>query len=119
MRRLTDARGIEWVTHHGEPPSRLSISTTEITIPDDWRERIQPGMNFRVELVLHIEGVGETATRGRRWYGRWLEVIHLSDKNRTLEESGCQSLARHAPSTARGPAWVGRSSRVEFRCVSI
>lgn len=71
-------RSVEWVDDVAAPPSKLTISTTEITLPDDWRERMEPGMNFRVELVLHIEGIGETAA-GRRWYGRWLEVRCLSD----------------------------------------
>ena len=52
---------------------------TEIAMPDDWRMRMDPGMNFRVELVLHIEGVAETAKWGQRWYGRWLEVTRLGD----------------------------------------
>ena len=34
---------------------------TELTMPDDWRIEAGARMNFRVELVLLIEGVGETA----------------------------------------------------------
>lgn len=59
--------------------TRLSLATTELVIPNDWRMRMEPRINCRVELVLHIEGVVETGISGRRWHGRWFEVTRLSD----------------------------------------
>jgi hypothetical protein len=39
---------------------------------------MQPGAHVKVELVLHVDGIGETKV-GPRWRAKWLELTRLSD----------------------------------------
>lgn len=55
-------------------PSTMTITTTEIQLPDEWRERMRSGVNFRVELILHVDGAVQTPTEAAKWRARWLSV---------------------------------------------
>ena len=60
-------------------PSAVTITTTNFDLPQEWRKRIKAGCNFKVELVLHVEGAVQTPTAGTKWRCKWLEVTRLSD----------------------------------------
>ena len=62
-----------------EPPSRVMSYSLDFPIPDDWKHRMASGVNFRCEVVLHIDNAEQTDSGGTRWRGRWLEVTRLDD----------------------------------------
>jgi hypothetical protein len=59
-------------------PSRVVGHLVDIPLPDAMRERAASGVNFRVELVLHIDHCEELANGSTRWRARWLEVTEPS-----------------------------------------
>ena len=60
-------------------PSSVTITTTNFDLPEAWRSRIKAGSNFKVELVLHVEGTVQKTSGGPKWRCKWLEVTRISD----------------------------------------
>jgi hypothetical protein len=61
------------------PPSTVTIAAFDFDLPEDWRCRMGSGVNFKVEMVLHVADAVQTPTQGLKWRCKWLEVRRLSD----------------------------------------
>jgi hypothetical protein len=83
-RRCSRCRAPRRIPDPEVPPTRVLAHLVEIPLSDDMRARAASGVNFRVELVLHIDYAQVLDDGSTRWKARWLEVSAQPEGQRNV-----------------------------------